>query len=212
MNFKVIGTVVLFAVVFGFQSLMTSQIITMDRYILDILFTVIILAFVGVYFRKVFYKVCEKTSLTDGLLLLLASLTFHFASSYFIINYFDQPVWPFDSRGSSFLLMNSYFIWAKPFDVLLQQVLIVLLVKKLHQYKLTVKQITALFVFGFGVIHIFQTFRTDFIVGLGYTFGAMIFSIIFPYMIINVKNGYIYNFMIHLVTYNIAALLAWTLY
>lgn len=212
MNFKVIVAVVLFAVAFGFQSLMTSQVITMDRYILDILFIVIVLAFIGVYFRKVFYKVCEKTSLTDGLLLLLTSLTFHFVSSYFIISYFDQPVWPFDSRGSSFLLMNSYFLWAKPFDVLLQQVLIVLLVKKLHQYKLTVKQITALFVFGFGFIHIFQIFRTDFTIGLGYTLGAMIFSLIFPYMIINVKNGYIYNFMIHLVTYNVAALLAWTLY
>ena len=74
------------------------------------------------------------------------------------------------------------------------------------------KQITLLFVVGFGAIHIFQTLKTDVIIGLGFTLFAILGAFIFPHMILNVRNGYLYNYMIHLGVYNLAALLTWTLY
>lgn len=212
MNNKVIKSVVLFTIIFGFQSLVTSQIITMDRYILDLLFILFLLFFLILYFRKDLTAVVYQTNRIEVLILLAISVAFHIVSSYFIIKFVNQPVWPFDSKGTSFLLMNNYYLFVKPLDVLLQQLLVFLLVTKLREYKMTLKQIIVLLVFGFGVIHIFQIFRTDFIVGLGYTIMAIVFSLIFPYMIIKVKNGCIYNFMIHLAVYNIAALIAWTLY
>jgi len=103
--------------------------------------------------------------------------------------------------------MNNFYLWVKPFDVFFQQLLIVLLVTKLQRYKLNLKQIQILLVFGFGAIHIFQTLRTDIFISLAYIFVAVIFSFLFPYMILKVRNGYIFNYMIHLGIYNLAAFL-----
>lgn len=212
MKNKIIKAIVLFAITFGSTSLIMTQVITMDRYILNIFFLSITSLCIIFYFRKTLKDLINKTRFYEFCLLILISLIIHFISSYFILNYLNQPIWPFNNRGTSFLLMNNFYLWAKPFDVFLQQLLIVLLVTKLHQYKLTLKQITWLFVLGFGVIHIFQIFKTDIIIGLAFTFGAIISSFIYPYMILKVRNGYIYNFMIHLGIYNIAALLSWMLY
>jgi len=212
MNPKIITTVVLFTVAFGFQSLITSQVITMNRYVWELIFIMAMLISLFVYFRNVFRDIFNKSDKNKIFFLLFLSLSFHFASIHYILNYCNQPIWPFDPKGSSFLLMNNYFIWVKPFDILLQQTLIILLITKLRELKLSIKRITVLCVVGFGIIHIFQIFITNFAVGLGYAIGATLFSLILPYMIIKVKNGYIYNFMIHLAVYDIASLLAWTLY
>ncbi|HAE36949.1 TPA: hypothetical protein DCX66_01555 [Candidatus Nomurabacteria bacterium] len=189
-----------------------TQVITMNRYILNIFFLSITSLFFILYFKKTLTNLISKTYKSEFIFLVGISLIIHLISSYFILNYLNQPIWPFDSRGTSFLLMNNFYLWTKPFDVLLQQLLIVLLVIKLHQYKLTLKQITLLFVLGFGAIHIFQIFKTDIIIGLAFTLGAIISSFVYPYMILKVRNGYIYNFMIHMGIYNIAALLSYILY
>lgn len=212
MKNKIIKAIVLFAITFGSTSLIMTQVITMDRYILNILFLSITSLCLIFYFRKTLKDLISKTRKSDFIFLILISIIIHLISSYFILNYLNQPIWPFDSRGTSFLLMNNFYLWTKPFDVFLQQLLIILLVTKLHEYKLTLKQITMLFVLGFGVIHIFQIFKTDIIIGLAFTLGAIISSFIYPYMILKVRNGYIYNFMIHMGIYNIAALLSWMLY
>lgn len=212
MKNKIIKAIILFAITFGSTSLIMTQVITMNRYILNIFFLSITSICLILYFRKSLKDLIIRTRKSEVVFLIGISLIIHLISSYFILNYLNQPVWPFDSRGTSFLLMNNFYIWTKPFDVFLQQLLIVLLVTKLHQYKLTLKQITMLFVLGFGVIHIFQIFKTDIIIGLAFTLGAIISSFVYPYMILKVRNGYIYNFMIHLGIYNIAALLSWMLY
>jgi len=212
MKNKIIKAIVLFAITFGSTSLIMTQVITMNRYILNILFLSIVSPCLIIYFKKTLINLISKTRKSEFIFLIGISLIIHLISSYFILNYLNQPIWPFDSRGTSFLLMNNFYLWAKPFDVFLQQLLIILLVTKLHQYKLTLKQITMLFVLGFGVIHIFQIFKTDIIIGLAFTLGAIISSLVYPYMILKVRNGYIYNFMIHMGIYNIVALLSWMLY
>lgn len=212
MKYKVIKAIVLFVIAFGMSSLITAQVITMDRYVLDLLFLVIVLTCLIIYFRKILKNIVSKTKKSEIVLLSILSVIIHIVSSYFILNYLDRPMWPFDSRGSSFLLMNNYYLWVKPLDILLQQLFVILLVTKLSQYKLTLKQIITILVLGFGLIHIFQIFRMDLVIGLTYTMVAIIFSFIFPYMILKVKNGYIYNYMIHLGIYNMAALLLWMLY
>ncbi len=197
---------------FAITSLTMTQIITMDRYILNIvflLFTTLILIF---YFKKEIIDVTKNTNRYEFIFLITISIMIHFVSSYFILNFLDQPIWPFDSKGTSFLLMNNFYLWVKPFDVLVQQILILIIVKKLYLYNLSLKNITVIFILGFGLIHIFQIFKTDVIIGLAFTIGAILSSFIYPYMILKVRNGYIYNYMIHMGIYNLAAILAWTLY
>jgi len=212
MTKKIIKAIILFIMAFAITSLTMTQIITMDRYILNIvflLFTTLILIF---YFKKEIIDVTKNTNRYEFIFLITISIMIHFVSSYFILNFLDQPIWPFDSKGTSFLLMNNFYLWVKPFDVLVQQILILIIVKKLYLYNLSLKNITVIFILGFGLIHIFQIFKTDVIIGLAFTIGAILSSFIYPYMILKVRNGYIYNYMIHMGIYNLAAILAWTLY
>ncbi len=212
MKNKTIQAIALFIFAFALTSLTMTQVITMDRYLLNIAFLSIVTIGLVFYFRKTLIGLTSKTTKYDFIFLLAISLAVHAVSSYFILTYLGRPVWPFDSNGTSFLLMNNFYLWVKPLDVLVQQLLIILLVTKLHQYKMSLKQITALFVFGFGAIHIFQIFKTDLFIGLGFTGGAIISSFVYPYMILKVRNGYLYNYMIHLGIYSLAALLAWGFY
>ena len=201
-----------FTVGFGVMWFITARVITNDRYIPTAIFLLSVVLGMAKYFRKELYQITKNTNFYEIFTLVGTSLLIHSVTIYCIRNYVQQPAWPFDSRGSSFLLMNQYYVWAKPIDVLVQQLLIVLLVTRLNDLGASLNQITRLFVIGFGLIHIFQIFNTDLVVALAYALMAIIYSYIFPRMILLVRNGYIYNFMIHLATYNLAAILAWTLY
>jgi len=206
---KIIKAITLFIIIFATTSLIMTQIITMDRYILNMLFLLAVSLIIIFCFKKTLMEVVSKTHRYEFIFIFMFSLIIHVVSSYFILSFLNQPVWPFDSRGTSFLLMNKFYLWVKPLDVFVQQLLIIVLVKKLYQYKLSLRQITILFICGFGLIHIFQVFKTSLIIGLGFTFVAMLSSLVYPYMILKVRNGYLYNYMIHLGIYNIVALTAW---
>ena len=196
----------------GFAVTSLVSIIFMQNYWLVIVLLLVILVGLVTFFKKEISKLVKDTKWYEAVILVGSSLLIHGITSYFILTYLEQPTWQFESRESSFLLMNGYYVWAKPLDVMMQQLLIVLLVLRLIDLKMSINQITKLLIIGFGFTHIFQLLRTDLLIGLLYLITPIIFSFVFPRMILKVKNGFIYNFMIHLAVYNIAALLAWTLW
>ena len=202
----------IFVSIFGFASLVPTQIITMERYGLVILFYLTVISILLYIFRSTFKSYFHQTRWYELLLLVTLSLVIHGLVSYLIINFVDRPDWPFSDRGTSFLLMNNFYVWAKPFDILIQQLLIVWLTAKLYKDGLTLKQIISFFLIAFGAIHIFQVLKTDLMIGLLFTAGALASSVLYPYLLLRTRNGYIYNYMIHLGLYNIAALAAWLLY
>lgn len=205
-------TLLLFICIFGFSSLFPTQIITMERYGWVMLFYAGVAALLLYAFWSTYTQLFQKTRWYELLVLIALSLTIHGLVSYFILTFVERPAWPFSDHGTSFLLMNNYYIFAKPLDVLVQQLLIIWLTLKLHAQGLSLKKITIFFLFAFGSLHFFQVFKTDWIIGLLFTAGALISSVVYPYILLRVRNGYIYNYMIHLGIYNIAALAAWLLY
>lgn len=202
----------LFVSIFGFASLVPTQVITMERYGLVILFYLTVASLLLYAFRSTYKSIFQNTYLYELVGLVSLSLIVHGLVSYFIITYVERPDWIFSDRGTSFLLMNNYYVWAKPFDVLVQQLLIIWLTTKLYANGLTLKQIISFFLIAFGSIHIFQVLKTDWVIGLLFTVGALVSSVLYPYLLLRVRNGYIYNYMFHLGLYNIAALAAWLLY
>lgn len=202
----------LFVSIFGFASLVPTQVITMERYELVILFYVTVTTLLLYIFRSTYRSVFQKTRWYEFLSLITLSLVIHGLVSYFIINFVDRPDWPFSDLGTSFLLMNNFYVWAKPLDILIQQLLIIWLTAKLYANGLTLKQIISFFLIAFGSIHVFQVLKTDWVIGLLFTAGALASSVLYPYLLLRTRNGYIYNYMFHLGLYNIAALAAWLLY
>ena len=207
-----VKNLLIFITIFSFASLVPTQIITMGRYGLVIVFYLAVTSLLLYAFRSVYKPIFQQTSWYKLVGLLSLSLAIHGLVSYLLITYAERPDWPFSDHGTSFLLMNKYFVWAKPLDVLIQQLLIIWLTTKLLANRLSLKQIIIFFMFAFGSIHIFQTLKTDWIIGLLFTGGALISSVLYPYFLIHVRDGYIYNYMFHLGLYNLAALIAWLAY
>lgn len=206
------ATLVTFSFLFGIIYLAEIQVITMDRYVWVIIFLLVVTAGLFVVFDRWYQPLLKETKVSEVVVLIGASLLIHGLTVYFITHYAERPDWPFSDRGTSFLLLNNYYIWAKPLDIVAQQMLIIWLTMKLHSQGFSLRKIIGLFIGFFGAIHIFQVMKTDVVIGLLFTTGAVLFSIIFPYLILRVRNGYLYNFMLHLVVYNIAALVAWFWY
>ena len=208
-NIKIFLSFVFF---FGFTSLVPTQIISMERYVLVIVFYLTVAAFLLYSFYPTYKALFQKTRWYELVGLVSLSLIVHGLVSYYIVMYAERPDWIFSDRGTSFLLINNYYVWAKPLDVLVQQLLIIWLTTKLYANGLTLKQIIIFFLIAFGSIHIFQVLKTDWMIGLLFTIGALMSSVLYPYLLLQTRNGYVYNYMIHLGLYNIAALAAWLLY
>ena len=209
---KNIKTLIFFVCIFGFVSLVPTQIISMERYGLVIVFYLTVATLLLYSFYPTYKSLFQKTRWYEFFGLVSFSLIVHSLVSYFIITYVERPDWIFSDRGTSFLLINNYYVWAKPLDVLVQQLLIIWLTTKLYANGLTLKQIIIFFLIAFGSIHIFQVLKTDWMIGLLFTIGALMSSVLYPYLLLQTRNGYVYNYMIHLGLYNIAALAAWLLY
>jgi len=181
---NVIKTIALFIASFGIIVLVFTNIITMSRYqIAFIYFLTIIILFVW-HFKKIFKKMTKQSKWHNYLTIIGSALLVH-----------------------GLTLLDNFFLFTKPIEVLWQQIMIIILTHHLSKLTLTLKQIIIIFMIAFGSMHIFQAIRADTTIGIGFTIVALIFSAIFPTMILKVKNGYLYNYFIHLATYSLAALL-----
>jgi hypothetical protein len=211
-NKRIIRAIFYFIASFSFTSLVQTQVIKMENYLWVIAFLLVSAVVIYYLFHKELLELTRNSTVEYLTVLISLSLVLHLATSYIVIHFFNQPTWPFDNRGASFLLMNNYYIWAKPFDILVQQLLISVFIIKLQKYGMNLKKITILMSVGFGTLHIFQILKTSLVVGLSFTVVAIGFSLIFPYLILKVRNGYAYNYVIHLAVYSFGAVLAWGLY
>jgi hypothetical protein len=102
-----------FVSIFVFVSLVPTQVITMERYGLVILFYLTVASLLLYVFRSTYTSIFQKTRWYEFVGLISLSLIVHGLVSYFIITYVERPDWIFSDRGTSFLLMNNYYVWAK---------------------------------------------------------------------------------------------------
>lgn len=202
----------IFILVFLISALVVTQIITLDRPWLATLFFFISFLIVLWNQKNVLNRVFRNLSPVKTAFLLCVSVAMHVSVWYFVTTYLQKPAWPFSESGVSFLLLNDYFVFAIPMNVLFQQTLIASLVLRLIEEKLHLRRISVLLAIIFGAAHIFQVYRIDITIGLLFTFGAVMMSMMLPSLLIKKEYGFIYNCMIHLAIYDLAALLAYAIY
>jgi len=200
-------TLLVFSVAFGLTILGLFNIITMERYALAFAYFFLLSFGLIWYFKKIFLQLSSHTRWYVFLYTIGIALLIHIGACYLCLHYLGKPNDAFAYRGISFLELSGFFIWAKPMEVFWQQLMIIVLVKKLESQKLSLYQIMLVCMAAFGSIHIYQALRADAIIGTGFTIIALLFSVLFPYMILNIKNGYLYNYTIHLTTYSFVAIL-----
>lgn len=196
---------------FASASLFFGRIITMEYPLTAIIYFALVASLLIFSFNDVF-KVFFMDFKWKQYSILTMLLIIHIAIYYMCLTYFKKPTILLQNNNISFLYLNRYFLISKPFEILLQQVFIILLVWKLHQNKLSLKKIILLLAVFFGWIHIFLSFTMSLAFWLYFTIFAILSSIIFPYQIIKIKDGCLYNFLIHLLFYDLSALFFWSLF
>lgn len=196
-----------FALVFWSVIYVLLHGITMDRYLLTLSYFAVLSMATVALFLPLFRSVIHGTSWRFVVGIIIASLLVHAVTCYICLYYLGEPTAHFPLQEISFLQLSNYFIWVKPLEVLWQQIMLVLLFTVLAKNRLTLWQIMLLTAVFFGVAHVYQAWRAGVQMGVFFTAGALVFSVLFPYLILKVQNGYAYAYAVHLCIYSAAALL-----
>ena len=162
-------------------------------------------------FKDIFVKISAHTMKRD-LLLIIGAFFLHVATYWICHRFLTAPLELMKHNTASFMQVDRYFIWVKPIDSLLQQLMIIVLVTKLYEQKVSIRTLAILLGVLFGVAHFYSMQHME----LGPTalmvFFTTLFALVMPYLLLKVKNGYLYNFMIHIALVDLAALTFWGLF
>ena len=162
-------------------------------------------------YKDITYPMLTSITIFPFAILVLFFLI-NFLSYYFSNNFLKRPVELLGKySGVDFLKLDYRYLMSKSFEILYQQVLIIVLVLMLHSFGLNLFYITIIFaiMFGFGHLPAFK-FHKD-IFGLIIFIAALSSSFLFPYLILNFKYGFIYTYIAHWLFYSNTGILFWLL-
>jgi len=107
------------------------------------------------------------------------------------------------------LRIDYKFLISKPFEILFQQLCVLLLITWLMQYGFVFYQILIVFGILFGLSHLRLLFESRNLFTYLFIVTALIGSIVLPYLIVYVKNGAIYSYLIHYGYYTLLGTVYW---
>ncbi len=96
-----------------------------------------------------------------------------------------------------FVASGSAYFLPKMAEIALQQSMIVALVLLLASYRRSLLFVSSMYALFFGLAHLVQVVDVGFEFTLVYGSAALVSAVIFPYLILKVRNGIVYSFMIH---------------
>ncbi len=111
---------------------------------------------------------------------------------------------------NQYLRLNYRYYITKFFEVIFQQVMVMLLVSILQNERFIIRSL--IYIFLFGLIHLFLIRRDGLLFSLIFTIFGIISAFIFPYIILNVKNGIAISFALHYGFYLILVPMFWIIY
>ena len=103
------------------------------------------------------------------------------------------------------------FLVSKGFEILFQQIMIIVLISLLYELKIKFKQMMILIPVIFVLGHIGFFFIGYTLEGLFYAFWALVGIPIFIYLIEKVNYGFVYSYMIHYFFYVLAGAVSWVI-
>lgn len=130
----------------------------------------------------------------------------------YIFTLLPALIGPVFAPYSDILLATPWYFLPKAAEILLQQVLISILVLELSDRLLSLRKIVAAYAFLFGSMHILYILLSDMPVpyGIIITTGALLSSLVFPFLILRVRAGFVYAYTLHLLFYIFLAIVLHT--
>lgn len=165
-----------------------------------------------------FWNIYIKWQMFKNEVITYASVLFvlGFIATYFIyiLPLFPSISWSPDWRPPSELAFaNGWYFLPKSAEIILQQLLVSALAFSFLNSKYSIKT-TCMWCAGlFGSAHLLLVFAGPSILYITtFVFSATIAGFIFPYLILKVKNGFMYSYMLHWTFYAVIVLLAHTIF
>ncbi len=117
--------------------------------------------------------------------------------------FYILPLFPITAPNKSWLppsellSATSWYFLPKSMEIFLQQLLLVAIILSFHYKNFSLKTIFGWCAVLFGGTHLLLAFRGGFVYASIFTVVAVVSSFVFPYLILKVKNGFIYSYFIH---------------
>jgi hypothetical protein len=120
---------------------------------------------------------------------------------------------PHLSAYTDILFATPWYFLPKSIEILVQQVLITVLVLEFYSRFNSLKETIGSYAICFGGAHIilFSINGTPTLYAITMIVGSLLSALIFPYLILRVRGGFVYSYMIHLIFYILLAMLLRTL-
>lgn len=115
---------------------------------------------------------------------------------------------PFLNPPTELLSATSWYFVPKSFDIVFQQLLIVAMLIGLKENKYTFKEIAIWSAVFFGGSHIFLIFEHSFYYTLIFTASATVAGLIFPFLLLRIRNGFLYAYSLHWTFYAVIIAIA----
>jgi hypothetical protein len=149
----------------------------------------------------------KRTSTYIFLLIGSAAIVFYFT---YVLPHFPAISWDKSTKPpSELLLATPWYFLPKSIDILVQQLLVAAMVLSFSFQKFSLRAISILCAILFGGAHLFLIFEGHtFLYVTVFTTSAFLAALFFPYLILRVKNGFIYSYFLHWSFYAIVIVLA----
>ena len=108
-----------------------------------------------------------------------------------------------------YLRMDYRYLVPKSFEVLFQQIVIVVLTLLLAETGLSVTEVVFAFLGIFGMLHLPMLLVLGRGPGLSYGLASVTLAAAFPVLILRVQSGFLYSYVAHWFFYTVIALFAW---
>lgn len=134
-------------------------------------------------------------------------------SIYFLSGkFFTRSIAYWKGQSTTFafaMLMDYRYLIAKSFEILFQQISIILLISFLLEAKLNLLQLIVIFIAIFGMSHIPAALvkKNNIRWYVLFTLASFLSGIIFPLLIIKIHYGFVYSYIMHWSFYIIAGVL-----
>ena len=130
------------------------------------------------------------------------------AALLLFLSFLPTPVGPEIAPYSDLLFASPWYFVPKFFDILLQQLLIVVLVDTLSKYFHSFYTLSIVYAFLFGLAHVaiyaFSAAPRPYAVIM--TLSAFLSALVFPYLIKRINGGLMFTFLIHFLFYIVLSL------
>jgi hypothetical protein len=120
------------------------------------------------------------------------------------VNRFEPP--------PELLIASPWYFLPKSIEIALQQLLVAALVLSFDARKFALRDIAQWTAVLFGGVHLLLIFGESFAYTVFFVFCASIAGYIFPYLLLRVRNGFIYSYSLHWAFYAIVIVLVRVLY